>query len=78
MLSRHRQGGDEHGDAAKHENRPHQAAQAPQKNGPAWWKKQLIGFNRVGQYPQIVFILIKPTVINMTFNRCQTIDASKI
>lgn len=34
MLSWHRQGGDKHGDAAQHKHRPHEAAHAPQKDGP--------------------------------------------
>lgn len=33
MLSRHRQGGDKHGDTAQHEHSPHKAAQSPQKDG---------------------------------------------
>lgn len=34
VLSRHRQGGDKHGDTAQHEHGPHQAAHASQKDGP--------------------------------------------
>lgn len=41
VLSGHRQGGDKHGDAAQHEDRPHEAAQTPQKDGPTSSKEQL-------------------------------------
>lgn len=49
MLSWHRQGGDKHGDAAQHKHRPHEAAHAPQKDGPTNHKKHKsqAGFSRV-------------------------------
>lgn len=41
MLSWHRQGGDEHGDTAQHENGSHEAAHAPQEDGSASCEVQL-------------------------------------
>lgn len=45
MLSRHRQGGDKHGDTAQHEHGPHQAAHASQKDGPEPIKGERVKLN---------------------------------
>lgn len=47
VLTWHRQGGDKHGDTAQHEDRPHEAAHTPQKDGPKYKLWERVNFHGI-------------------------------